>query len=131
MGTTGCRPYISLALVLFAVAQVPPGQQPLRGQDSGPPEADPSACRVCVVAAGVKKVTRTEYQCKRVDYCLPRLPGFCQLWHGGKCDGPECGPPLFRRVLMKRIVTQECPAVQCEVHVKPAPCTPPDRGPAR
>ena len=124
MGTIGFRPYVSLVLVLFGVTSAAPGQQPVKGQDSGLPEDGPSACKVCVAVAGTRKVTKTEYQCKRIDYCLPRLPGPCQLWHVDKSVCPECGQPLRRRVLMKRIVTQECPTVRFEVQHMPAGCPP-------
>src|SRR6516165_5113020 len=133
MGTIGFRPCISLALVLvlFGVTLAASGQEPVKGPDSGPPEDGPPACKVCVAVVGTKKVMKNEYQCKPVDYCLPRLPGLWQLWYAGKTDCLECGRPLYRRVLMKRIVTQECPTVQCEVQIKPAACTPTACGQAK
>jgi hypothetical protein len=103
--------------------------------------------KVCRQVPDVKKVTRWVYSCKTADFCKPG----CFL-HGpghqdgcGDCDGHRpccpCGPVGCKHLLLKRLVTEECPTTRCVVEctVERVPCVvyrmvpcgmPPASGPA-
>ncbi len=78
------------------------------------------SCKVCKPVPDKKKVTKIVYECKEEWYCLPQCP--CPL-HIGKhdcCDSsgatcPTCEKPRCRRVLIKKIVTEEKPTTKCVV----------------
>jgi hypothetical protein len=102
----------------LAWAAEPPAQPPTDG---------PAACKVCVAEPTTKKVVKVVYEEKEVDYCLPGCSFFGLLRGGCACGaGPGCGKPRTRKVLIKRFVTEECPATKCEVREAapacPAPC---------
>ena len=74
-------------------------------------------CPSCVPVVAPQTITRTVYRCKVVPYCVP-----CRSSLFGHRPAGPCGPPLFKRVLLKRFVKEERPAVRCEV--RPAPPSP-------
>jgi hypothetical protein len=87
--------------------------------DAPPPECAP---KVCVPVPAVKKTEKVIYDERCVDYCLPH----CSLWSffGCGCDAGgclNCGSPRTRRVLIKKVVHEECPDVKCEVREQ-LPC---------
>jgi hypothetical protein len=94
------------------------------------------------------KKTKVEYSCQEKDICLPKCSlaglfhrggGHGQTGHGHACgdDCPkvgctQCGKPRTVRVLMKRVVTTECPDTKCEAVLQPgaARCVQPCLAPA-
>jgi hypothetical protein len=91
--------------------------------------------KVCVPESTTIKKPRVVFSMKCVEYCLPK----CSLHARGcdKCDNcdADCGPPRTKRVLMKKVVVDECPGTICVL--KPAPacvhgagCVPGERIPA-
>jgi len=70
---------------------------------------------VCKVVPDIKKVTKPVHDCKAVEFCQLKCPGFhCK--HG--CDGapcPDCGKVRTRTVLLKKFVTVEEPTCKCVV----------------
>jgi hypothetical protein len=134
----------ALALGLFVLvpaagAQERPAAKPGDSPAPAPAAADcpPPVEKVCVAVPGTRKTTRAVYKCKTVDYCIPALPGLCRLLHGCSAGCPGCcAGPLCKHVLLKRIVTEECPTTTCEVQAVPVcqpapPCAPaPARQPA-
>jgi hypothetical protein len=111
--------FLPRAAVLTAIIL---GSEP-KGFTQTPAVVDPAppGVKVCVLLADTKKSTKAEYRGKEVEYCLPKLPSLLGWFkpHGTSCA--ECGPPLCRRVLLKRFVTVECPGTKCEPQVLPAP----------
>jgi hypothetical protein len=119
---------LALTCVSSLAAQTPPGSAVNR--DPVQPAAHtsghascPEACapKICVPECGVKKVSRVVYSSKCIEYCLPK----CRL--GGSCDGcdtcnADCGKPRVKNVLLKKVVTEECPITICVVRDAPA-CT--------
>ena len=91
-----------------------------------PAVVEPAPCgpKVCVAVPTVKKTDKVVYDCKCVDYCLPRCSLYSLFWGCCGCDGgcPNCGCPRTKHVLIKHVVQEECPDVKCEV--RPAPCVP-------
>jgi hypothetical protein len=79
------------------------------------------------------KISKTVYACKEKDICLPRCPPF-SFFRGGchdRCDDcppqadcPSCGHPRTVAVLMKKVVTTECPTTKCVVSHQEAHCAP-------
>lgn len=91
--------------------------------------------KCCKVVPDVKKVTHTIYDCKCEDYCLPRCNCLCH--HCKSCEEPcqgcfgsegclkshcdplnlcpMCGKPRVKKILMKKIITEECPTFKCVV----------------
>jgi hypothetical protein len=89
----------------------------------------PAPCDKCVVLPDVVIRTRNLYACKEATICLPhRLlgglfpkpccnAGCCQKT--GCCDCPPASPPTCcvrrtRHVLLKKVLTTECPSFKCE-----------------
>jgi hypothetical protein len=99
---------------------------------------DACAHKVCVPECTTKKHSHTVFSSKCIEYCLPR----CSLFSGGlfsrgcshgcnqSCDqscgsrgcADNCGPVRTKRVLLKKVVTEECPDTKCVVQFAPA-CT--------
>jgi hypothetical protein len=85
--------------------------------------------RVCRQVPDVKKVTHWVYDCQLEDFCKAGCP-----LHGAhpQADCPDCahkaccpcGPPGTRHLLLKRLVTEECPTTKCVVEctVEHVPC---------
>jgi hypothetical protein len=79
-----------------------------------------AACKVCKPVPDKKKVTKVVYEYKDEWYCLPKCP--CPR-HVGKHDCcepctsscPMCEKPRCRRVLVKKIITEEKPTTKCVV----------------
>ncbi len=71
--------------------------------------------KVCVPVPDVKKKTRVVYGVVERDFCLPRAT-FC-----GKCCAEDgaCGKVRTRHVLVKKVVTEECPSFKCVVQPRP------------
>jgi hypothetical protein len=79
-----------------------------------------ATCKVCTPVPDKKKVTKVVYECKEEWYCLPKCPcpqhigkhAFC-----GPCAPPcaTCEKPRCRRVLVKKIVTEDRPTTKCLV----------------
>jgi hypothetical protein len=67
--------------------------------------------RTCVSVPSTKVHTKTIFCSKCIEYCLPR----CSLLHGGGCDScaDNCGPIRTKNVLLKKVVTTECPSTKC------------------
>jgi len=92
--------------------------------------------KVCVPAPDTKKVTHNCYRCKCEDVCLPKCgcPFHCHHECGDCChDAPcaKCGHPHTRHILLKKIVTEECPRTKCVVQtvVEQVPCKPCHKAP--
>jgi hypothetical protein len=84
-------------------------------------ESPPLVRKVCVPVPTTLKVTRPIYVCKTVDYCV-EWPD-CLCWLFNKCDPNlclKCKGPKTRKVLMKRLVTDEVPANKCEIREIPS-----------
>ena len=89
--------------------------------------------KVCVPVPDKMKISKTVYACKEKDICLPRCPPF-SFFRGGchdRCDDcppqadcPSCGHPRTVAVLMKKVVTTECPTTKCVVSHQEAKCEP-------
>jgi hypothetical protein len=87
-------------------------------------------CKVCKPVPDKKKTTKVVYECKEEWYCLPKCP--CPL-HIGKhdcCDSCgnhclTCEKPRCRRILVKKIITEEVPTTKCVVEngTQTVPCT--------
>jgi len=93
-------------------------------------------CKGCVLVPEVIKHPKTIYACKSADFCLPKRSLFdifkghhcssaCCSGRGDCCDGCHCDcPPVscpqceckarHRMVLLKRIITKDCPGFRCE-----------------
>jgi hypothetical protein len=83
----------------------------------------PALCKECVPVPGTPK-THTEYCSRTIDFCVRR----CTLC-GGSCDADcvNCGRPRTKHVMLKRVVTDECPTTKCEVSYRlPATSCQPD-----
>jgi hypothetical protein len=101
-----------------------PASQPVVGPVGAACCQADCGAKVCVPVAGIKKRDKVIYDEKCVDYCIPR----CSLWSifsgqcgcGGEAGCQNCGQPHTKRLLVKRIVHEECPDVKCEVQA--APC---------
>ena len=129
---------------------IPPPLIQAPGEHACPP-ACAAPCKVCVRTPAVKKKTTVLYGCKQVEYCLPlcsfwgRLVGGCgHSWgrlcgEGNDCSGHSCGDckdscpeggcegPRTKRVLLKRVVIEECPITKCEIVERPGDCCPAPR----
>jgi len=117
---------LRLGLVLTTAATVlsAPGwagellQGKLRGDSCNTcPIASPQdlSCKVCKPVAATKKVTKTIYESKVEWYCLAKCP--CLL-HAATHDCTSyttCDKPRCRRVLVKKIITEEQPITKCQV----------------
>jgi hypothetical protein len=116
-----------LAALTLALACPPlPAQQaggtPAQQADSASAPAEPK-CKVCVPE--VKHNTKTVYDCKCEEYCLPR----CSLWSllCGKCGGAAgcpCCELRTRHVLIKK-KAPTCDTMQCVVKEVPTVVAPP------
>jgi hypothetical protein len=75
-------------------------------------EAD-CVCKVCVPEPAKTKTVKTVYDVKCVDYCLPKCPHFG--WLKGDCGecGTTCDKPRTRRVLVKKLITEEHDTIKC------------------
>src|SRR5262245_59445046 len=113
-----------IAAVSPAWAQTPAGaavnknavQQVNHNCDAACPEACPH--KVCVSVPTTKKNTKVVYGSRCIEYCLQK----CTLGHG--CDddcADNCGRVRTKNVLLKKVITEECPATKCEVALAP-PC---------
>src|SRR5262245_43183476 len=116
------------SLALWATLAVLVQVAPAFGEGPPCPEHAPS---VSVPVPPPNHTPRPEYPCKTVEYCLPKLSKPFGLFHGKDCHCLDCGSPRQKRVLLKRIVTDECPDTTCEVRqapecltCPPAPCPP-------
>ena len=80
--------------------------------------AAPCVHKVCVPEPTTVVKDKVIYDDRCVDYCLPKcsllsiLKGGCGCGAGGCAD---CGHPRSRRVLIKKVVQEECPDVKCVV----------------
>jgi hypothetical protein len=100
-----------LGLACLARADAPPADAPCAAA-CGPTH------KVCTPEETTKKTDKVVYDYKCVDYCLPRCSFFSSLWGHG-CGCGNCGAPRVRRVLIKRVVHEECPDVKCTVEERP------------
>lgn len=126
------RPLIFFGLLLISPAFSSSGQaDELCASGCEPPSCAP-ACERCVRLPDVTKVSKSEHACKREHFCLPKrslFDLFSPGCHSGgdsccdscdSCDG-SCASPCgqcecyarTRKVLLKRIVTEECPTYRC------------------
>lgn len=73
--------------------------------------------KVCKLVPDTKKTTRTVYDCKVEDFCLPRCSLDCKLGcDGKKASCPECEKKVYsKKLLVKRIITEEHPTTKCQV----------------
>ena len=120
----------------------PHGCPPPPGCPHGPVVISQQPCpeehKVCVPVPDKLRRTKVIYDCRTVDFCLPKCPhplfgrGCDGCGHCGGCgDGcavcGECEKPRCRKVLIKRLKVEECDTYRCEVQVQPcpAPCPTP------
>jgi hypothetical protein len=95
----------------------------------------PCAHKICVVEPAKKKITKTIYDCRSEDFCLPKCTHGLLRFHRHKaCDGCEvdcctqCEKKIrTKNVLYKKIITTECDYLKCVVKEEPChvPCPPP------
>jgi hypothetical protein len=86
-----------------------------------------STRKVCVPEPTTKKTTKAVYSCRCEDFCLPgfHLHGLFHHTDGDACPACEagkCGHPLTKKVLVKKVCTEECDSYKCvpaEVPVEP------------
>ncbi len=82
--------------------------------------------KVCVSECYNKVTPRVVYGSKCIDYCLPTCPRFSLGLGHGCCNtacttcAENCGPVRSKRVLLKKVVNDECPATRCVVQLAPA-----------
>lgn len=73
--------------------------------------------KFCKVVPDVKKTQKWVYSCKSEDFCLPKCS--CPLHGHKKCDTCaqclECDGPMTKCLLVKKLVTTECPTSKCVV----------------
>jgi hypothetical protein len=97
-----------------------------------------SCQKECVCVPTTKKITKTVYGCKCIDFCIAHNTEFhpcdgcghcCDQGCGCGCDQgcgccptvcPGCEHPRVRKALIKWVRTTECPTFKCEVRC--APC---------
>jgi hypothetical protein len=99
---------------------------------TGPACCPPRVQKICVPEPTKTKTVKTVYDCKCVDYCLPKCPccpccGCCTLWpcfhkDCGCQSCPSCTKPRTRTVLVKKFVTTEEQTFKCVVKVVGCPC---------
>jgi hypothetical protein len=112
------------SLVLFAVLAL--AGTAMAGDGCCQPAQCPPTKKVCIGTVGEKEVTKNYYECKCVDFCLPKCALKCGHKGHGKdccggcaqpCDGvcADCEMPRTRTVLIKRSrKVKEC-EIKCEV----------------
>lgn len=122
-----------IAACLLATAQTSAGQEAIPAPKGAPVAAAvfPGQCvftaKVCVAVPDVKKISTVVYGCKTKDFCLPAC-NYCK--HVQDCFGPSgcdgvCAPgkcehqARTKRVLLKKVVTKECPSFKCQVEERP------------
>jgi hypothetical protein len=87
----------------------------------------PRCAPQCVLVPGKKVISKPIYKCKIVEFCTK---GICFGYEHGCCqkfnDNGRCNHHV-RKVLMKKMCTQECPTMLCEPASKHGPA--PESGP--
>ncbi|MCI0380568.1 MAG: hypothetical protein L0215_23520 [Gemmataceae bacterium] len=100
--------------------------RPVSGLFGGQSNCDAQACppthKVCVPVPDKIKKTTVVYGCVVKDFCLPKcalggLFGGCCSHNG--CPTGECEHVRSKRVLLKKVVTEECPSFKCVVEERP------------
>jgi len=81
------------------------------------PECCPSTYKTCVPVPDVHKKTKTVFCCREIDFCLPKCSS-CSLFSRHHCTEPcpnceNCA--RTKRVLLTKVVTEECPSTKCVV----------------
>lgn len=78
------------------------------------------ACQIvqCVPELSTTIKPRVYFECESKEYCLPRcrLPCFWRKREGvvpASADCPPCGKVRVRRVLIKKVATEESPSWRC------------------
>ena len=136
-----------IAALLIGPARLRAGDWPgpchERSQACEPP------CEKCVLVPSVRKESHVVYRCKELGICLPHRT-LWDLFRGPAETCAQCGPgdgchpcPVEacppcacqarrKTVLLKKIVSVECPTFKCEVVCPPSCSTPcqPDIAPA-
>jgi hypothetical protein len=70
--------------------------------------------KICVPVVEKKKITKTIYDCKSEDFCLPKcLHSYFRKHKCGESCCAECEPPRKRNLLLKKIITTECDHIKC------------------
>lgn len=128
------------AVPLCAASGLRAGEAP--GHDHECTQACAPVCKKCVPVPGVRKESQVVYACKESALCLPHRSlwdlfcghadpcatcggcGGCHPCPAETCPQCECRPRR-KMVLMKKIVTVECPTYKCEAVCVPAPCNMP------
>lgn len=78
-----------------------------------PPDCTPHCCQAieCRLEKSTKAHSHPIYRCREKEVCLPR----CGWVLFGACEEcADCGLPRTKRVLLKKIVTEQRPAVVCK-----------------
>jgi hypothetical protein len=86
--------------------------------------------KVCRTVPDVQKITRWVYTCKPLDFCVPNCLPPGGLFHNGCESGcGDCGKVRTKCLLVKALVTVECPTTNCVVDgvTENAPCASPRR----
>lgn len=81
--------------------------------------AEPCPHKVCVSVPTTKKVSRTVYDSKCIEFCLAKCAFFSRGCNDHCAD--NCGRVRTKNVLLKKVVTEQCPSTKCEVTLAP-PC---------
>jgi len=76
---------------------------------------DACPANTCISQPTTKKTSKTVFSSKCIEFCLPKC-SCCSLFSGG-CDdcGENCGHVRTKHVLLKKVVTEECPSTECVV----------------
>ena len=115
--------------ILF-LSMLAPAQLPMQGAAYSPAPC-PAPCAapcdtgksVCVSEPTTKKHSKTVYSSKCSEVCYKKCSLLGNLFGGsGDCGCTDCGIPRHKSVLVKKIVTTECPDTKCVA--KPADCGP-------
>jgi hypothetical protein len=110
----------ALRCVLFLLGSLAAWTAIVSADEAVPAACCPDGCgKICVRVPDVLKTPRTIYDCKCEDYCAPRCSLRALL--GGLCGCGDtcCGPVRTRKILLKKVVTDECPTTKCVVQQVP------------
>jgi hypothetical protein len=120
-----------LLAALAPLSAAPPADAPAPTAECPAPVCVAEVQKVAVPAVVTKKHTKVCYDCKEEDYtttrCL-RTPILSTKCHPGTCGCAageaevgcvKCGPVRTRKVLIKKIITEEVPVPGCKVESVP------------
>lgn len=116
------------ARIEFAVSLAPSQHGPTGHNPSTcPTPAAHAACaahKVCVPVPDIKKTPRVVYGMVEKDFCLRKCCFGANSCHR-ECKCPQCERVRTKRVLVKKVIVEECPSFKCVVEERCHPgCAP-------